>query len=114
MPNKIFNAQKGTYQSGPIKLIGNLYWDNWRLRVIMDEPYYYMCDDDIADEYFKWLALPIYESVRTPYPKRVKLARKEWKRKDRMYKSLPIINTVLATLPFQLILIPMKIMVITW
>ena len=114
MPDKIFNAQKGTYQSGPVKLIGNLYWDNWRLRVIMDEPDYYMYDDVIRNDYFKWLNLPFKTQLKTPYPKKVKKARKEWKRKDRMYKSLPVINTILATLPFQLILIPMKIMVITW
>ena len=105
MPDKIFNAEKGIYQSGPTKLIGNLYWDNWRLRIMMEEPEYYL-----YDYYDEWK-----EYVRTGnWTKEINKARKEWKRKDRMYKSLPIINTVLATLPLQLILIPMKIMVMTW
>lgn len=105
MPDKIFNAEKGIYQSGPTKLIGNLYWDNWRLRIMMDEPECWL-----YDYYDEWK-----EYVRTDnWTKELNEAEKKWKRKDRMYKSLPIINTVLATLPFQLILIPMKIMVITW
>jgi len=110
MPERIFNPKKGTYQSGPIKLIGNLHWDNWRLRLIMDEPEYYLVSDGIYDEYRNYMK----DTTVNKYPKTVKLARKQWKRQTLMYKLIPTFNLVLATLPIQLILIPMKIMVITW
>ena len=114
MPERIFNAQKGTYQSGPIKLIGNLHWDNWRLRLIMDEPTYYLDVEGIRKEWRKWMGLPPLEHLYAPQPKSVKLAERKWKRQTLMYKLIPTFNLVLATLPIQLILIPMKIMVITW
>ena len=114
MPERIFNPKRGTYQSGPIKLIGNLHWDNWRLRLIMDRPEYYLYNDKICEDFSKWINLPNHGWIEAHEPKTVKLAERKWKRQTLMYKLIPTFNLVLATLPIQLILIPMKIMVITW
>tara|TARA_R110000824_G_C14992098_1_gene655314 strand:- start:428 stop:778 length:351 start_codon:yes stop_codon:yes gene_type:complete len=116
MPERIFNAQKGTYQSGPIKLIGNLHWDNWRLRLIMDEPEFYLYNNRVSKAENEWLDSMSDEVNGIDFRARrlVISARKRWKRQTLMYKLTPILNVILATLPIQLILIPMKIMVITW
>ena len=104
----IFNESKGTYEKGPVKIVGWLHWQTWRfyLNIPFPKDFY---TEEIKELHEWWLDKP-FSRKRPPELEKVS---KRWQRQYNLYRLNPFINKIMATIPFHIIAITIGT-VITW